>query len=202
MRRGFEAINMSQSVKVKIRPGRDLVFPAICVHCSRPASEQMPLKKRRGRLTRLIDVPLCDQCASELRRKSGEEERLDRLGRFVAAVVAVVTLMLVFALLPGGMPLGLRLLVAFLLSLLAGILVLTYFRQRSAAAAHPEKRAILTSARMTHFSWRATTFLFDNDDFARHFASINESRLMDVANNGSTEGRKLQANSHQSDESS
>ncbi len=160
----------------------------------------MPLKKRRGRLTRLIDVPLCDQCASELRRKSGEEERLGRLGRFVTAVVAAVTLVLVFALLPGGMPLGLRLLVAFLLSALAGLLVLTYFRQRSLDAAHPKKRAILASARMTHFSWRATTFHFDNDEFAQRFASINEPRLMEAANNGSAERRKLQADPHQSDE--
>lgn len=177
---------MSQSVKVKIRPGRSLAFPNICVHCSRPASERMSLKKRRGRLTRLIDVPLCDQCAAELRRKSGEEERLGRLGRFVAVLVAIVILLLGFVLLPGGTPLVLRLLIAVLLSVLAGLLVLAYFQQRSLASANPEKLAILASASLTHFSWRATTFHFENDDFARRFTSMNESRLMEVAGDGST----------------
>jgi len=178
---------MSQSVKVKVRPGRSLDFPPLCVNCSRPAGGQMPLKKRQGRLTRYIDVPLCDQCAAELRRKSGEEERLGRLGRFVAALAAIVLLVPGLVLLPGGMPFLLRLLVAILLASLAGLLVLAYFRQRSLAAAHPEKLAILASAGMTHFSWRATTFHFDNDDFARRFSSLNESRLMEAAGDSSTE---------------
>lgn len=147
----------------------------------------MPLKKRRGRLTRLIDVPLCDQCAAELRRQSGEEERFARLGRFVAVLAAFLILLLGFVLLPGGMPLLLRLFIAVLLCVLAGLLVLTYFRQRSLAAARPEKRTILASARLTHFSWRATTFQFDNDDFARRFVSLNESQLMEVAGDGSSE---------------
>jgi hypothetical protein len=178
---------MSQSVKVKVRPGHTLAFPAICVHCSRPASERMTLKKRRGRLTRLIDVPLCDQCAAELSRESGEEERLGRLGRFVAALAAIAILVLALVLLPGGMSLLLRLLIVVLLSLLAGLLVLAYFRRRSLAAAHQEKLDILASASLAHFSWRATTFHFDNDDFARRFASINQSQLMEAAGEGSTE---------------
>jgi hypothetical protein len=179
---------MSQSVKVKIRPGSSLDFPAICVHCSLPASERMPLRKRRGRLTRLIDVPLCEQCAAELRRKSGEEERLDRIGRFVSALLTIVTVILAFALLPGGLPFLLRLFIALLVAAFAGLLALAYFRRRSLAAAHPEKLDILASARISHFTWRATTFYFDNDDFSRRFASMNNSRLMEVAGDSTTEG--------------
>jgi hypothetical protein len=178
---------MSQTVKVKIRAGNSLEFPAICVHCSRTASEQMPLKKRRGRLTRIIDVPLCDQCAAELRRKSGEEERLGRLGRFVAVLAGVLVLAAGYLLLPSAISPLLRLAVALVLGSIAGLLVLAYFQRRSLAAAHAEKLAILDSVEMTDFSWRATTFRFANDDFARRFTSINESRLMEAAGDGATE---------------
>ena len=173
---------MSQTVKVKVRPGQTLQFPGICVHCSRPASERLPLKKRRGRLTRLIDVPLCDQCAAQLRRKSGEEERLGRLGRFVAILAGLLVLVAGYILSPGGMPAILRLILALALSLVIGMVVLTIFRRRSLAAAHQEKLAILESARLIEFSWRATTFHFQNDEFAGAFVLLNESRLMNSSN--------------------
>jgi hypothetical protein len=86
-------------------------------------------------------------------------------------------------LLPAGMPFLLRLLIAVTLSALAGLLLLAYFRRRSLAAASSDKLEILDSARLAHFSWRATTFQFENDDFARRFASLNEPRLMEVAGN-------------------
>ncbi len=173
---------MSQSVKVKVRPGRTLQFPGICVHCSRSASERLSLKRRRGRLTRLIDVPLCDQCAAQLRRKSGEEERLGRLGRFVSVLAGLLSLVIVYILSPGGMPVILRLIIALALGLVLGAVVLFFFRRRSLAAAHEEKLAILESARLTEFSWRATTFQFHNDEFAVAFVRLNESRVMNSSN--------------------
>ena len=172
------ANHMSQSVKVKVRPGRTIQFPAICVRCSRPAGEQLTLKRRRGRLTRLIDVPLCDECAAQLRRQSGDEERLGRLGRFIAVLIGLLTLIIAYILLPGGLPLILRLFMALALAVALGKVVLMFFRSRSLAAAHPEKLAILDAARMTEFSWRATTFRFNNDDFAQQFTSLNELKVM------------------------
>ena len=173
---------MSQSIKVKVRPGGTIQFPGICVHCSQPAGERLLLKKRRGRLTRLIDVPLCDQCASELRRQSGEEERMGRLGRFVAVLVGLLGLTLGYLVLPGGLPVVIRLMIAVALAVIAGRLIFAFFRRKSLAAAHPEKIAILDSARMTHFSWRATTFHFNNEDFARQVIQLNELRLMTQSN--------------------
>lgn len=147
----------------------------------------MPLQARRGRLTRLIDVPLCQQCAAELRRKSGEEERLERIGRLAAALAGIAILILSLLLTPNGLPFVLWLLVAIVLSIGTGLLVLAYFRKRSLVAANPEKLAILASVKMTHFSWRAATFEFDSDEFARRFESMNHSRLMENIGNGSTE---------------
>lgn len=177
---------MSQSVKVKVRPGGTVQFPGICVHCSRPAGERLLLKKRRGRLTRLIDVPLCDQCAAELGRQSGEEERIGRLGQFVTIVVGLLALILGYVLSPSGFPVVIRLAIASVLAVIAGRVVFAFFRRKSLAAAHPEKLAILDSAQMTHFSWRATTFRFDNEEFARQFTQLNELRLMRHSN-GETE---------------
>ncbi|UCG22893.1 MAG: hypothetical protein JSW55_12020 [Chloroflexota bacterium] len=173
---------MSQSVKVKVRPGGTVQFPGICVHCSRPAGERLLLKKRRGRLTRLIDVPLCDQCAAELGRQSGEEERMGRLGRFVAILVALLVLILGFVVLPSGLPVVIRVMIAAAVAVIAGRLIFAFFKRKSLAAAHPEKTTILDSARMTQFSWRATTFRFNNEDFAGQFMQLNESRLMPHSN--------------------
>jgi hypothetical protein len=39
---------------------------------------------------------------------------------------------------------------------------------------------------MTHFSWRAATFSFDNEEFARRVMQLNEPRLM-AHSNGDTE---------------
>lgn len=177
---------MSQSVKVKVRPGDTVQFPGICVHCSRPAGERLLLKKRRGRLTRLIDAPLCDQCAAELGRQSGEEERLGRLGRFAAIVIGLLALILGYVLSPSGMPVVIRLVIAVVLAVIAGRLIFTLFRRKSLAAAYPEKIAILDSARINHFSWRATTFCFENEEFADQFVQLNKLRLMKHPN-GDTE---------------
>jgi ABC-type uncharacterized transport system permease subunit len=80
------------------------------------------------------------------------------------------------------MPPVLRLIIALALSFVIGAVVLVFFRRRSLAAAHEEKLAILESARLTEFSWRATTFQFHNDEFAAAFALLNESRLMNNLN--------------------
>ncbi|MGH2537875.1 MAG: hypothetical protein ACRDHL_10810, partial [Candidatus Promineifilaceae bacterium] len=69
-----------QRVKVKLRPGETLHFPAICVHCAEPAGERLTIHHRRGLLTRLIEVPVCAGCARQAARRSAEEERLGRLG--------------------------------------------------------------------------------------------------------------------------
>ncbi|MCZ7674469.1 MAG: hypothetical protein M5U34_48760 [Chloroflexi bacterium] len=63
-------------IKIKVRARETMQFPGICVACAKPGASPLSLKKRRGRLTRIVDVPLCTDCAAEVRRQSGEEERL------------------------------------------------------------------------------------------------------------------------------
>jgi hypothetical protein len=166
-------------VKVKVRPGQSLRFPAICVNCSAPASHAMRLRRRVGRATRLIDVPLCAECWRQTVLLSAEEERLDRVGK-LASAAAVVPAVLLFLLLGGILPLALSAALCLLLAGLSAAGVAALFRRRRAAAARPEKRLILDSAEMAAFSWRATTFAFRNPLFARRFAELNAPSLMNV----------------------
>jgi len=170
---------MNQLVKVKVRPGKTLSFPAICVHCAQPANESLVVSKRSGQIRRLIDVPVCTECSQELRRQSGEEERLQRLGWLAVSITGLLVLVITFFLLPGPWPL-LRLFIALVPALLIATVIYSIFRKKMSDAARPQKRAILESARMVDFSWRATTFEFNNEAFAESFSEINESRLMEL----------------------
>jgi hypothetical protein len=167
-------------VKVKIRPGHKLQFPGLCVHCARPATDWLPLRKRVGRQTRFIDVPLCGDCAAEVRRTSGDEERLQKIGRLTMGGAALLVLILMLILLPAGLPFILRLVVALALALSAAAGVRLVFQRPLAQAARPEKQAILASAEVVHFSWRATTFRFGNEQFAQRFVDLNETLLMEI----------------------
>jgi hypothetical protein len=98
------------------------------------------------------------------------------VGGFAALLVLLTALILI----PTTLPFMLRLVVACALAIAATIGVLDLFRRRSLQAARPEKIAIMDSARITNFSWRATTFELANDTFAEHFAELNETKLMEV----------------------
>ena len=171
---------MSQRVKVKARPGSKVRFPGICVRCSRPALERLPVSKRSGRLTRLIELPLCEECFRELNHQSGEEERLQKIGRVVSIGAPLLVLLLVFALLPAALSPWLRLGIALLLAFVSFHLLRVFFRRSIRKAALPEKSAILDSAAMVDFSWRATTFEFENELFAERFSELNEHQLMEL----------------------
>jgi hypothetical protein len=170
---------MTEPVKVKVRPGHSLRFPAMCVHCSRPATERMCLRHSSDGATRLIDVPLCGECHRELRRQSHLEERLQKVGRISSGAAALVAITVLLMVLPGWLPFLLRLSLALLGGALAAAAVQTFFRRGREAAARPEKRAILRSAAMVAFSWRTATFVFENDGFASRFAELNRTQLME-----------------------
>ena len=171
---------MTRRIKIKVRPQQTISFPGICVHCSQPAPEKMTLRQRYGRITRLIDVPLCSRCADELNRRSAEEERLQKISWLVSVVLFLLGLAIALLLTPAALSFGLRLLIALLVGggLAAG--VLWGFRQPIAGAALPEKQAIRQSVAIERFSWRATTFAFENDLFADKFVALNGPRLMET----------------------
>ncbi|MFQ5421098.1 MAG: hypothetical protein ACE5EY_12140 [Anaerolineae bacterium] len=167
-------------VKVKIRPQEALPFPGICVHCAQPAAREMEVRRRIGRVTRLIAVPLCSDCQQKLDQQSPQEERLQSLGRIITGVALLVTLALTLLLPPAELTFALRILVALLAGLVVAEVLTWWFRRVVQNAASPEKKAIRQSAAITHFSWRATTFDFVNETFAARFRQLNEPFLMEL----------------------
>jgi hypothetical protein len=140
----------------------------------------MPLRQRYGRITRLIDVPLCSRCAGELNRRSAEEERLQKISWLLAGVLGLLGLAIALLLTPAALSFGLRLLIALLAAGGLAAAVLLGFRKPLANAALPDKQAIRQSVSIEGFSWRATTFAFENDLFADRFIELNAPRLMEI----------------------
>jgi hypothetical protein len=171
---------MSERVKIKVRAEQEVQFPALCVHCARPATEWMGLRRRIGRVIRLIDVPLCQECRQQLKRRSAEEERLQTLGRVVGLLFLVLTLALVLLLTPAGIAFAWRLLIGLFCGLSAGGFVFLLLWRASRRAALPAKKEIYESACITDFSWRVTTFEFSNETFSERFQAINEHLLVEA----------------------
>jgi hypothetical protein len=169
---------MSRTVRVDGRPGQALRFPAQCIYCGTAAEPALRLRRRIGRVTREIEVPLCSDCHKEVQRLSYDEERWLKQGWLAAGFVLLVLALGLLFLLPAGITVLLRLLLAAGVASLGAIAVLSYFRHSSLARARPEKRAILAAAQLTDFSWRAMTFVFADETFARRFAELNEPQLM------------------------
>jgi ABC-type multidrug transport system fused ATPase/permease subunit len=169
----------NREVKIKIGPNETMRFPAICVHCAHPAQESMALKKKDGRIIRQVDVPLCDKCVSQLRRRSAGEERLQKLSRLFSVVAGLVTVVGAFMVM-SGFVFWLRLPLALLLGVAAAALVTSLFRPAINRAALPQKQAVQNSAQLEAFSWRTATFLFSNEDFVERFEALNESLLVET----------------------
>ncbi|RMH00579.1 MAG: hypothetical protein D6706_03710 [Chloroflexi bacterium] len=140
----------------------------------------MLLRRRIGRVTRMVDVPLCAECARHLVYRSADEERVERLGMLAGGIVALLMLGLVLLMMPPDVVLWWRLLAGLLAAGLAGTAVFLRFRRASFNAALPEKKAVLNAVQIVDFSWRATTFEFVNAQFAEQFRRLNEAILMDV----------------------
>lgn len=167
-------------VKIKVRPKEIVEFPGICVHCGQPAPHTMTIRKRLSRVTRLIDVPVCPDCTAQLHRRSMEEERLNQLKYVVSGAAFLVTLFAVFVILPPGLTTAVRLLAGVMVGGVVTAVIFAIFRRQIHQVYLPEKKAVLQSARIKNFSWRATTFAFENEEFAQRFVALNESLLMEI----------------------
>jgi hypothetical protein len=171
---------MTEQVKLQVRPGDTIRFPDACVACGAAATERLVVRKRRGRLTREIELPLCRDCHREVRRRSGEEERWQRMGWVVAGVALLFSFLLFFLLLFPQLPFMLRLLLALAPAAAIAGGVVAYFYRASREHARPEKKAILAAADLQDFSWRAATFSFGDPSFAAQVRSLNRETVMDA----------------------
>lgn len=172
--------NMGTRVTLEIKPGEILRFPQRCVNCGEPAAAALNLRKRRERITRELQAPLCTDCRRDLERLSGEEERWLRLAWFFGALALLITLTIVMLLLPGSLAFVPRLLLGLLLAGGAGAFVTQFFRQRSEHYALPEKRAVRDAVRLGDFSADMATLEFVDSDTARQFIDLNHDRIMET----------------------
>lgn len=168
-----------KQARVKIKPSDTLTFPNICVHCGQPGTHTLRLRKRMGRVTRLIDVPLCADCHRDVSRRSGEEERRQKLGWLLSGVAALLALALGLLLTPASLNFWARLLLALLIGVGVGTAVTVAYQPWIRRAALPAKQAVLAAAKIETFTWRTTTFAFENEQFATRFRRLNEARLME-----------------------
>lgn len=167
---------MDQQIVLRARPGETVRFPTLCVACGQPARERLTLQKRRGQVTRRVEAPLCADCARQLARRSGQEERLLRLSWPAAIVAAGVLAALVFIALPLEMW-WLRLVLAAVVGLGAGALVRSALVRRAARAELPEKRAVSEAAQIADFTWRDMTLSFARADIAGRVRELNADVL-------------------------
>jgi hypothetical protein len=167
-------------VKVKARPDEPLQFPGVCVHCGQAATAWLTLKKRSGRITRLLDVPLCAACNQVRLRRSGMQEQRQKLGWLGTGLTLLLGLVLAFLLLPADFGIGVRLLLALPVAGLAATAVFTLSQRWADQAALPEVKAIRQAARLDTFSWRTVTLSFTNERFAEQFRQLNERILWEI----------------------
>lgn len=172
---------MDQPITLRVRPGETVRFPALCVACGQPARERLTLQKRRGQITRRVDAPLCAECARQLARRSGQEERFLRLSWPAAAIATLLLAVLIIVGLPLD-PWWPRLLTGAIVGLIGGALVRWAMARRAAAAELPEKRAVSQAAQIVDFSWRDMTLALTNAGIADRVREMNAAVLVKETN--------------------
>ncbi|HEY1409131.1 MAG TPA: hypothetical protein VF434_09325 [Promineifilum sp.] len=167
---------VAEQVILRVRPGEKVRFPGLCVHCGRPASDKIVLMRKSGQLTRRLDAPICAECARQLSRRSGKEERLLRMSWPAAIGAAVLLAGMIFLILSFD-TLWLRMSIAALVGLAGGAVVRWAIARRAALAELPEKRAVSDAARIVDFSWRDMILAFENANFAEQVRALNREVL-------------------------
>jgi len=155
-------------------------LPAICAHCAEPADDTITGKTRIGRRTRFLDFPVCRGCHERILQLSVAEEKVLKTGRRASLIGGIAVAAILFILLPAALGWPLKLLESLAAGVAVWAAVVVFVRRRYRKAISPEKMEIIEAARIVDFSWRATTFEFQNDRFSEQFLAINEALLMQL----------------------
>lgn len=162
-----------------LKPNQPIDLPALCVHCAQPANSTITIKKQLQQRLRTLAVPICDQCARIMRRKSMKEEQRQKLALFVGGGIGVILLAILLLLTPTTLTFWVRFLMALLVGGVVATAVALPIYKSSQKATLPEKRNILQSAQIGAFDNQTTTLLFKNPTFAERFRQLNQSLQME-----------------------
>lgn len=165
-------IIMGQQITLRVCPGQFVNFPNRCVACGQAATSQTTLQNRRGQITRSLDVPLCAECAHQLTRRSGQEERRIRAGIGAAIFTAVAAMAFLFIAIDFW-PWWLRFLVAVLVALSIAYAVYRLAVQVAQGVELPEKRVVRSAVIFKDFSWRDLILEIEDPVLAAEIKAAN-----------------------------
>ena len=176
---------MSQKVRCY---GDRATFPAgACVHCLRPATQELELVRVKGRRSggyavRKVQVPFCDACVALRKAKTPRQELFERVAVGQSLLLALVVGIYVAV---NGFPVGSGVWTGsgnwawrVLLGMLSGqmvfglmYLVIRPWARRFQSA---DTRAALRAVSIADFDWETTTLEFSDGEYAERFVQANQ----------------------------
>lgn len=169
--------------------GDRATFPAgACVHCLRPATQEIELTRVKTRLSggyavRKVGVPFCDACVALRESKTRRQVLFERvafgqnllLSLVVAAYVYVTTASITSGVWRASGYWAWRVLLGVLSGqVVFGILYLVV-RPWARRFQSAETRAALRAVSIADFDWETTTLEFADDEYAERFTQANSS---------------------------
>jgi len=168
--------------------GDQATFPAgACVHCLRPATQELELTRVKQRLSggylaRKVRVPFCEVCLALREAKTPRQVRFERAAAahslLLALVVGGYLYVTTASLKLGPWGLGENGFWRALLGLLSAQVVfgLLYLLARSWARhfQSADTRAALRAVSIADFDWETTTLEFADGEYAERFTQANQ----------------------------
>jgi hypothetical protein len=167
--------------------GDRATYPAgACVHCLRPATQEVELvrvkRRRGGYVVRTVGVPFCDTCIALREAKTSRQVLFERVAAIQSVLLALVVAIYVFvttaSLDSGVWSTASNRVWRVLLGALSGQVVfgILYLLVRPWARRFrsSETRAALKAVSIADFDWETTTLAFADDEYAERFTQANQ----------------------------
>lgn len=162
--------------------GDQATFPAgACVHCLRPATQEVELVRVKGRLSggyavRRVKVPFCDACVALREAKTPRQVLFERAAVIQSLLLALAVGLYVYV--AGVWSMSGDSAWRAVLGALSGhvvfgvlYLVVRPWARRFQSA---ETRAALRAVSIAGFDWETTTLSFADDEYAARFVQANQ----------------------------
>ena len=172
---------MSQTIMIQ---GDHAIFPGnACVHCLRPATDQVPIIRVKGYAVRRVSVPFCDDCAALRLHRSRRQVLFERAAVANSAVLALAAggWMYFFAtseeVFRGETGWAWGLVLGVLIALIVFGTMYLLIRPWSLRFRSPETIAALGAVTIKDFDWQTTALDFADEEYAAQFAQANLKRV-------------------------